>query len=212
MYKLTTSLLDHLRRKCYEVFFMSAVAYLCCGVVLWCMASEDWQSCEISGSICLLGWACIAINYFTRSNVKELGIVLILMFVIYLLPTELKFFGDADFIPIGMIASFFITPQVILEPYCLSPLIVLTTLLLVLLPYARYYCKKHKKVYKLFSGMQVPVLPAFAIAWWISIPLLLLWYYYLGWLPELSVISDEFNDLFRGIQEVFKWASQSTLS
>lgn len=187
------------------MFFTSAISYICCGVILWIMATEDWESSEISGSICFIGWLCIVMNYFTRSNVKELGIVLLLAFILYLLPFEFKVFGDADFIPLGMLASFFITPTILDEPYCLSPLIVLTTLLIVLLPYAKHYCKKHKQVYKLFSGIQVPVIPAFAIAWWVSAPLLLLWYNYLGWLPSAASIEHEFQDLGASLLEVFEW-------
>lgn len=156
----------------------NVIYYGLCGVVLSLMATDDWKECEIPEWKCLIGWFITILTFRARSGVLWLGVLICALAILYFLPFTASFFGDADYIPLCIYLAYFGEADTLNGLNVVPLLMSLITLLIILFPYAHIYYKCHGGAFKLFSGMAVPMLPAFAIAWWCSGVYLILWEYF----------------------------------
>lgn len=148
-----------------EVLPLALLALISCGVALSIAAKEDWKSSTVSGIICVICWAIIALSLFLWGfGILHVCICIIMCLAFYILGPESPA-GSADLLPLAMyIATYaqdnFLSPVPLMYPLCI---------LVILVPYAKVYGKVSGSGWKIFRMQRMPMLPCLAIAWWLSV-------------------------------------------
>lgn len=146
------------------------VVFLCSGVivaVLFTFASkQDWETNSVSGELCLTIAICLLLTVVEFKAPIWVVVLVGFLGILVFLPFEIPYFGDADLLPVAAYIGFYLGFS------GWGPLwefVYLICLLVVLFPYAKIYAKEHGWVWTFGCGKMVPMLPAFTIAWWMSL-------------------------------------------
>ena len=141
------------------------------GILLTLMAIQDWKTSDVSGELCLLSWITVCITYMMINRSKIVGAALVLMLISFYGNITFTVLGEADYIPIAMYLVCYWKDF----SHCIEAMFLLVSLLIILIPYAKFYTRTKGKEWHLGANMFVPVLPAFALAWWMSLAELILY-------------------------------------
>lgn len=128
------------------------------------MAIDDWKDNYVDGRLCLVAWILTGLAWFFCGYQLWTGIVLLVLVIIFYSKFEIPLFGDADILPIAMYIAVFLSVGTGRAIWIMYPL----CLLACLIPYAKIYCKAHGSVWKPFCGIAMPMLPCFAVGWWLA--------------------------------------------
>lgn len=141
---------------------LAAVVY---GVLLTAMAVDDWKTSSVAGWLCLVTWVLLFGGFFLCRSGWTVFILVSLLVVAFYLPLDIPFFGDADIMPFAMWLVVFCGKGV---PFMLA-IAYMVTLLAALIPYALVWGRLHGMGWRLQRGQMMPMLPVFALAWWVSV-------------------------------------------
>lgn len=148
-----------------DVFPLALLALILCGVAMSIAAKEDWKSSTVSGVICVICWAIVALSLFLWGlGAPQVFVCFAMCLAFYILGPESPL-GSADLLPLAMyIATYaqdnFLSPVPLMYPLCI---------LVILVPYAKVYGKVSGSGWKIFRMQRMPMLPCLAIAWWLSV-------------------------------------------
>lgn len=133
---------------------------------LWVMADEDYRTTCVIGEKCLPCWLCTLIGaaLFT-DNWYALASILVL-FVLFWLPFEFTFFGDADMPALAAIIAVGFSTYIDYYIFLSIPI----GMIIFAIPYTSYYCRhklhiKWKPSWRFSEMQKAPVLPCFAFGW-----------------------------------------------
>lgn len=161
---------DFIGRTLYSVFNSDSCAVLFTvlvidGITLAIMAFQDYHDCTVSGVLCIVSAVSNCIFAVLSVNSTIIIFIICAMTVVMVVPAEIPIFGDADFVPLIMYLSVFLSRYSSLSLCCVYPL----CLLCVLIPYAKWYARSKGKEWYFGCKEMIPAIPAFALAWVMSI-------------------------------------------
>jgi len=151
----------------YRTFFL-VFLYGVTVVVFALAAKQDWDDTEVSGELCIVIWTLVGLGWLVWNRGWLQFVLLLLLLILFYIPVDIPYFGDADILPIALYIAYYLYPLALYGENLIATLFFPVMLLLVMLPYAKLYYHLRGGKYKLFQGMFVPILPACAIAWWLA--------------------------------------------
>lgn len=144
-----------------NTLLLEVAAVLLCATVLTGMSKEDLAACEVAEVWCYLGWLATAVSALILKSPWQAIVVAAVLFVLFMLHLELPLWGDADYVPIAMFVvywgRFYNTIFLWMLP--------LLALLLVIVPYAKWWGKRSGKGWKFGAMQMVPALPIYLLSW-----------------------------------------------
>ena len=135
-----------------------------CGVSLFLMAKEDLKDAEVAESLCYLGWIITLIAACLVYSPWWAIAIVVALFIVFLCNFEASLFGDADYVPIAMFVGFYGrlwgTPQLWMLPF--------VCVLLLIVPYGKWWGKHSGQGWHLGCRKMVPALPLYFCTWCLS--------------------------------------------
>lgn len=130
------------------------------------MAVQDLKTTSVSGELCLCASGIALLALWQLHSRHWLVIMMVIALLVLVIGNVgLPFIGEADLVPIAFAFVIYGSKDCPISWIFIYPL----SLLFVLIPYAKVYANLSGEEWHFGCGKYVPALPAFALAWWLSL-------------------------------------------